>query len=258
MASDARPLIGFLAASLLLHAAVLGWLHPTFRGAASGVADAARLDISLLHAPYRHTDEPKGKATATSAPLRKTAPPSIAHRTPAPRKPPHRNRTATPAQPRPAAPMATASPPAKHHAPPARSAAANRPSSRPPARHPAKATGPHGSASARPTSAHNAARRGTLTRRLRKALVDGLQRYFHYPPLARERGWQGKVVLSLRIDGNGKISRLKVARSSGYPVLDRAALHSLEQVRRLPQAAAWLDGRDVVMELPVRYQLVGS
>ncbi|HKJ10411.1 MAG TPA: energy transducer TonB [Gammaproteobacteria bacterium] len=88
--------------------------------------------------------------------------------------------------------------------------------------------------------------------------MEGLQRYFHYPPLARARGWQGKVVLSLRINGNGKISRLKVARSSGYPVLDRAALRSLKQVRRLPQAAAWLHGRDVEMELPVRYQLVGS
>jgi len=44
-----------------------------------------------------------------------------------------------------------------------------------------------------------------------------------YPARARRRGWEGAVVLRLRIDAEGAVGEVEVAESSGYRILDRAA-----------------------------------
>jgi protein TonB len=45
-----------------------------------------------------------------------------------------------------------------------------------------------------------------------------------YPALARKRGYEGTVVLEVFIGRNGRVLDLKVHQSSGYAVLDEAAL----------------------------------
>lgn len=44
-----------------------------------------------------------------------------------------------------------------------------------------------------------------------------------YPLIARRRGFQGTVVLEVMVKPNGRVGDLKVFKSSGYKVLDRAA-----------------------------------
>ena len=44
-----------------------------------------------------------------------------------------------------------------------------------------------------------------------------------YPLIARRRGFQGTVVLEVMVDRNGRVGELRVLKSSGYKVLDRAA-----------------------------------
>lgn len=48
-----------------------------------------------------------------------------------------------------------------------------------------------------------------------------------YPLIARRRGFQGTVVLEVMVDRNGRVGDLKVLKSSGYKVLDRAASASV-------------------------------
>ena len=92
---------------------------------------------------------------------------------------------------------------------------------------------------------------------LRAAVYSALQARFSYPRRARVRGWEGTVVISLRIMPDGQLSDIRVADSSGVPVLDRAALRSLARIR-VPQVVAWLDGREIDMLIPVEYRLTDS
>ncbi|MDT8402995.1 TonB family protein [Sulfuriflexus sp.] len=79
---------------------------------------------------------------------------------------------------------------------------------------------------------------------------------FHYPRLAIRHGWQGEVRLGLRIEANGRLSRVRVVQGSGYGLLDDAAIKSLNKVAILPQAIALLNGNSMDLILPVRYELL--
>jgi len=81
-----------------------------------------------------------------------------------------------------------------------------------------------------------------------------LIQHFIYPKLAQKRNWQGKVLLSLRVSASGKINNVQLNSSSGYDVLDQAAINSLVKVGYLPQTSTWLSN-DIYLQLPVVYQL---
>jgi protein TonB len=80
---------------------------------------------------------------------------------------------------------------------------------------------------------------------------------FKYPVLARRKGWQGIVKLEVRIESDGRISRLRVEQTSGYPLLDRAALQAL-RLASVPDAEQWMKGQAVDIIIPVEYRLVGG
>lgn len=92
-----------------------------------------------------------------------------------------------------------------------------------------------------------------LQSRLKITLRQELARHFNYPMLARKRGWQGEVLLAFRLEADGRIIDARVARSSGYGVLDRAALEALGKVKRLNPGT--LHG--FAMRIPVIYRLEG-
>lgn len=92
---------------------------------------------------------------------------------------------------------------------------------------------------------------------LRSAVYSELQANFSYPRRARLRGWEGTVVITLRILPDGKLTDIRVADSSGISTLDRAAVNSLSKVS-VPQAVAWMDGKELDMTIPVEYRLTGG
>jgi len=49
-----------------------------------------------------------------------------------------------------------------------------------------------------------------------------------YPRIARIRGYQGNILLDVLVNKNGKVNDLKIYKSSGYPILDRAAVSSVK------------------------------
>ena len=49
-----------------------------------------------------------------------------------------------------------------------------------------------------------------------------------YPGIARIRGYQGNVLLDVLVNKNGKVNDLKIYKSSGHPILDRAAVSSVK------------------------------
>lgn len=90
---------------------------------------------------------------------------------------------------------------------------------------------------------------------IRDAIVARLAKYFRYPRLAQRRGWQGTVVLSVRILSDGRLSDIRVKQSSGRALLDRSATESLARVKRIPQLADRIGANGLALEIPVTYRL---
>jgi len=97
-----------------------------------------------------------------------------------------------------------------------------------------------------------------LGQRISAALQRELAKQFEYPWIARKRGWQGEVTLSLQVRENGDLTDWSVLRTSGHKVLDRSALDCARRIDRLPEAARWLDGRSLQLLIPVQYRLRDS
>ena len=78
-----------------------------------------------------------------------------------------------------------------------------------------------------------------------------------YPRAAREHGWEGTVILHVRVETDGSPGPVEILASSGYDVLDRAAQAAVERWNFLPAQRA---GRPLVsiVELPIRFQLTSS
>lgn len=75
-----------------------------------------------------------------------------------------------------------------------------------------------------------------------------------YPDYARRRGWEGRVVLSVQVDEAGRSRAVSVKQTSGYPMLDEAALTAVRAWRftpgmrdRAPVAAQ--------IDVPIRFRL---
>jgi periplasmic protein TonB len=75
-----------------------------------------------------------------------------------------------------------------------------------------------------------------------------------HPPESRAAGENGTVVLRVRVEANGRPVSVTLARSSGYPRLDRAAQ---EAVRRWRFKPATRDGQAfaATVDVPVRFSL---
>ena len=74
-----------------------------------------------------------------------------------------------------------------------------------------------------------------------------------YPPLARRRGKEGRVVLTLLIDQAGRIQKIDVTERASYGLTEAA----IEAVKKSTFAPARVNGRKVVSRavLPIRFKL---
>lgn len=59
-----------------------------------------------------------------------------------------------------------------------------------------------------------------------------------YPLLAKEKGWEGKVIFELKTDQAGYIESLRILAGSGYQLLDEEAYKAVKEWRLAPQLLA--------------------
>jgi len=75
-----------------------------------------------------------------------------------------------------------------------------------------------------------------------------------YPRLARKRGYEGMVMLNVFVTENGRVNGVKVDSTSGYSILDRAAMDAVNKwtfepgIRNGLPAGMWV-------KVPVRFNL---
>jgi len=79
----------------------------------------------------------------------------------------------------------------------------------------------------------------------------GIARTLVYPPSARRNGLEGKVLLEFVLLADGRIRELALRSSSGFPVLDAAALAAVERAAPFPPP-----GVDVLVVVPVVFRAV--
>ena len=75
-----------------------------------------------------------------------------------------------------------------------------------------------------------------------------------YPRKARRLGYEGIVMLKVLIDENGRVDHLTVIKSSGYDVLDRAALSAVKRWLFEPGTEDGIK-KKMWVKIPVHFQL---
>jgi len=86
-------------------------------------------------------------------------------------------------------------------------------------------------------------------------LQNRLKRYLTYPTRARRRGWQGEVMVRFNINARGQLKNIRLAKSSGYSLLDHSAMTAIAKLDHieLPHSMGRLQAME--LQLPVRYEL---
>ena len=79
-----------------------------------------------------------------------------------------------------------------------------------------------------------------------------------YPPVAKKNNWEGTVELRVQVLTNGRTGKISVSSSSGYSVLDDAAVETMRHWRFSP--ARYLDTNQAfacTIIYPLRFRLDG-
>jgi len=84
-----------------------------------------------------------------------------------------------------------------------------------------------------------------------QAVTDRVKKFFFYPKVAYDRKITGEVFMHMRIRRNGRLSYLKVNKSSGVRVLDDAAYEMVRRAVPLPPIPAVMHADRIDVELPI-------
>ena len=76
-----------------------------------------------------------------------------------------------------------------------------------------------------------------------------------YPELARKKNQQGKATLSLKLGKDGNILNVSVGNSSGYKILDQAAIDAIKDAAPYPIIPDKLNKKYVLLKLPISFVL---
>ena len=75
-----------------------------------------------------------------------------------------------------------------------------------------------------------------------------------YPLLAKKRGYQGTVLLEVLVTTEGKADSIRLSRSSGYSILDRAAIKGVREWLFYP-AKRGDEVFEMWVKIPIRFTL---
>ena len=97
-------------------------------------------------------------------------------------------------------------------------------------------------------------------RALKRSYWQSLNRFFkdsgyEYPKRAELAGQEGKVYITVEIAPSGLIINARVSKSSGFQLLDEAALASVIAAKRLPPLPRQLSQKNRKFRIPIEYRL---
>ena len=92
-------------------------------------------------------------------------------------------------------------------------------------------------------------------RQYRLNLAREARRFKRYPPLARQRGWEGVVIVLVSTVASGLVPQVSLGQSSGFELLDQEALELVSQAAHTATVPESLRNRQFGLTLPIHYRL---
>ncbi len=75
-----------------------------------------------------------------------------------------------------------------------------------------------------------------------------------YPEVASSSGWEGSLLISLKISSDGKLKQAKIAESSGNKIFDQDALNVAKAVKYPPFYYYKISLEEINLEIPIVYK----
>ena len=82
-----------------------------------------------------------------------------------------------------------------------------------------------------------------------------IERHKEYPFWARRYGIEGKVIVAFSLKRNGQLEGLKIEKSSGYSLLDEAALKTIKRTAPFPAFPSGLNKNMITLQIPIYFHL---
>jgi len=86
-------------------------------------------------------------------------------------------------------------------------------------------------------------------------LMAWLDQHKDYPAALKKQKQQGVVVLTFSINKNGEVLTAKIQKSSGFPILDQAALDMLAKAEPVPAIPDSMNRDRLLLSIPIEYSL---
>lgn len=93
--------------------------------------------------------------------------------------------------------------------------------------------------------------RGWFTGKVRQRIANAK----YYPRIARRRGMEGQPVIAFTLDKGGRLMKADLAQTSGYQLLDQAALEAVHQAAPYPEIPDELKTDTFQFKLPISFVL---
>jgi periplasmic protein TonB len=89
-----------------------------------------------------------------------------------------------------------------------------------------------------------------------RQLAMHIAKYKKFPRIAQRRGWQGEVILQVKLTGQGQLIEKKLRQSSGFKVLDEEGLSMIDRAIPFPTPPSILSGRTFTILVPIKFTLL--
>ncbi|MFA5355100.1 MAG: energy transducer TonB [Thermodesulfovibrionales bacterium] len=81
-------------------------------------------------------------------------------------------------------------------------------------------------------------------------IADLIMKNRSYPVMARKMGWEGRAVVSFVVCENGSVEDVRIAKTTGFPILDKNAVETVKKACPFPKPPVRAE-----LSIPVVYRL---
>ena len=89
-----------------------------------------------------------------------------------------------------------------------------------------------------------------------RKLAVHIAKYKKFPRIAQRRGWQGEVVLQVKLTGQGQLISKSLRKSSGFRFLDEEGLNMIDRAIPFPAPPSILIGKIFTILVPIKFTLL--
>ena len=86
-------------------------------------------------------------------------------------------------------------------------------------------------------------------------LTKSIARQKRYPRIAQMRGWQGEIIINLKIDGQGNLIKTKIKQGSGFKILDTEGIDMVKRASPFPKPPKELESKIFNVIVPISFKL---